>query len=139
MIFYSDCSLAAPEYNVWYAKDGIYYDVTQTSDATPVLISFTSHPHTGGGMIITFSDKQNCSYIDNQMPIKIDFYYFDSKFSCYAHNNYYILTYTITDEKAIDYVFSKLKKGFTVVFIDDIKVWASNINHPLYGVGSFVF
>jgi hypothetical protein len=134
--FFSGISLASSlSFNKWYAKDGVLYDVTQTSDSRPVLLSISSAG--ASGMTISYESTLSCEDRQKSKPLKIDTKLVPFSLACITAGSYYIVTYTVTDARTIKYVLDKLRSDFTVVLMDDIKIWAANINKPLYGEGEW--
>ena len=128
---------ATTEYNVWYQKEGVMYDVTQTLENEPVLISITANSSPDAVMVITLKNDGACDATSVQEPLKIDFRKVSVSRSCLVSRDIYFVTYVIKDLAVIDYVLKQLRAGFTVVLMDSIKIWAGNINKPLHGYGKW--
>lgn len=124
------------EYNVWYAESGILYGLTQTSSASPVLISISAQGLRENGMVISFQDALPCEK-EALKPLTIDSMAVLYKLSCITLPDGSIKTFTITDPETITYTHNRLKSDFTVVLSGDIKIWAGNIRNPRYGSGHF--
>ena len=131
--------MTAPvEYNTWYSSDGVLYDTTQTGLSTPVLISLPSSGNASVGMVVTYESTVPCDKIPVMQPLIIDDKQISYTYSCTPLENNYFVSYSVTDPGTVGYVLSKLRSDFTVVLMRDIKIWASNINQPVYGKGNWI-
>ncbi|WP_296241310.1 hypothetical protein [uncultured Enterobacter sp.] len=135
VLFVSQALYAQREYNTWYAKDGSLYGLTQTADSRPVLITLSVTGTDEAGLVVSFQDDIPCENSSFQMPFKIDAKEVRFKLSCIPVNNSVIKTYVVSDPTTVNYVLAKLRSGLTVVLMEDIKIWAGNINKPVYGTG----
>lgn len=125
------------EYNVWHSFGGVLYVLTQTPDSNPVFISISSKGLAEVGMVITLQDQTSCDE-DSKKPFFIDLQAVNYMLNCLPLTGSYLKTYTVTEASKIAYVLNRLKSDFTVVLSGDIKIWASNIQKPIYGTGSFI-
>lgn len=55
------------------------------------------------------------------------------QYSCSLAGNSYYMSYATDDHDTIIRVLTRLGAGFTFILMYDIRVWADNINSPLYG------
>lgn len=120
------------EYNSWYAKDGVLYDMTQTADGMPVMISIYAPGKGTTNMVISYYSYGHCQ---NQTTfLKIDTSITSAHYSCIHVSEYHINHFTVTDVSSVNYVVNRLRSGFTVILQDEIKVWVANYNTPKFGL-----
>lgn len=132
--FYTDYAKAAGaiEYNKWYAKDGVLYDITQTKDNNPVMLSIYAPGKESANMVVSYYSQGKCE--ENIHTLKVDTNDFPAKYVCMPEKDGKINHYTVTDANSVNYLVDRLASGFTIVLQDDIKVWVENFNNPKFGV-----
>lgn len=133
-MFYASCINAnvVREYNYWYEKNGVMFDITQTSDGSPVMLSIYAPGKKNSNMVISYYSHGSCHNAD--ATLKVDSSFISATYSCVRNSNKQINHFVITDANHIDYIVNKLKSGFTVLLQDEIKVWAANFNSPRFGI-----
>lgn len=127
-----DGACSSLEYNVWYEKNGTLYDITQTKDSEPVLISISSSG--SGGMIVSHESDLPCTHLKG-IKFIIDSFVVPYSLNCIVAGDSFFVTYTITDIRMTSYVLKRLRSDFTVILMGNIKLWAGNIKKPHYGTG----
>lgn len=120
------------EYNKWYSKDGVLYDITQTQDSEPVMLSIFAAGKKNANMVISYYSPGACE--KNINTLRMDGTDFPAQYACVPEKNGKINHYTVTDAGSVNYLVERLKSGFTVLLQDNIKVWVENFNDPKYGV-----
>ncbi len=123
-----------PEYNTWYSKDGILYDVTQTADSQPVLISIAQAGFASANMVVSLYATGKCTDSGAVANLKINGSDTKAIYRCVDLDKGRIEHYLVEDAGLVNQVIDRLRGEFTVVLQDDIKVWAANINNPRYGI-----
>lgn len=135
LLFFSATSHAAfqeREYNYWYLKDAILYDITQTSDGLPVMLS-VSQPGRGlANMVISYMSEGQCGKGNNRLNINGKD--IPAAYSCVPVGDNRIEHFAIKDADKVNEMVSYLKSDFTLLLQNDIKVWAANIKSPKYGM-----
>jgi hypothetical protein len=48
------------EYNIWYQKDAVLYDITQTSEGLPVMISISQPGRGSANMLVSYMSDGDC-------------------------------------------------------------------------------
>ena len=48
------------EYNTWYQKDAVLYDITQTSEGLPVMISISQPGRESANMLVSYMSDGGC-------------------------------------------------------------------------------
>lgn len=119
------------EYNKWYSKDGVLYDITQTQSGDPVMLSIFAAGKNNANLVVSYFSQGACEKDINQ--IRMDGTDFPAKYVCIPEKNGKINHYTVTDAGSVNYLVERLKSGFTVLLQDNIKVWVENFNNPKYG------
>lgn len=120
------------EFNVWYEKDAVLYDMTQTSDGRPVMISISQPGHKNANLVISYLSPGACPAEPGRLAINSDNVF--SQYVCVPHGNERIEHFLVTNADAVNDVINKLQSDFTVLLQGDIKVWAANIKSPKYGM-----
>lgn len=120
------------EYYKWYSKDGVLYDIAQTKDRYPVMLSIYSPGKENANMVVSYYSHGACDNSINTM--KIDNNDFPAQYTCIPEKNGKINHYTITDASSVNYMIDRLSSSFTISLQDDIKVWVGNFNNPEFGV-----
>jgi len=120
------------EYNKWYSKDGVLYDITQTKDGEPVMLSIYAPGKKSANMVVSFYSQGECK--KNINTLRMDATDFPAQYTCVPEKTGKINHYTVTDAGSVNYLVERLSSGFTVLLQDNIKVWVENFNAPKYGV-----
>ena len=120
------------EYNKWYSKDGVLYDITQTQDGELVMLSIFAAGKKNANMVVSYYSQGACER--NINILRMDATDFPAQYTCVPQKMGKINHYTVTDADSVNYLVERLKSGFTVLLQDNIKVWVENFNAPKYGV-----
>lgn len=120
------------EYNKWYSKDGVLYDITQTQDGEPVMLSIFAAGKKNANLVVSYYSQGACER--NINTLRMDATDFPAQYTCMPEKMGKINHYTVTDAGSVNYLVERLKSGFTVLLQDNIKVWVENFNDPKYGV-----
>ena len=120
------------EYNSWYAKDGVMYDMTQTSDGQPVMISIYAPGKSTTNMVISYYSGGNCQ--NPSTALKVDASITPTHYSCITVHDGRINHFAVSDVGSVNYIVNRLRSGFTVILQDEIKIWAANFNTPKFGI-----
>ncbi|AST68361.1 hypothetical protein BFG07_06555 [Kosakonia cowanii] len=120
------------EYNIWYEKDGVLYDVTQTSDGTPVMISISQSGFKTANMVISYESVGACA--KSTPPLDVNGDVISAEYACSQYGNDKIEHYIVRDAARVNALVEHLKSDFTVVIQGSIKIWAANIKTPNYGM-----
>lgn len=133
VVFYADYAKAEQytEYDKWYSKDGVLYDIAKTKDRHPVMISIYSPGKENANMVVSYFSSGECDHAIN--TIKIDNNDFPARYTCIPDKNGKMNHYVITDNKSVNYMVDRLTLSFTVSLQDDIKVWVANFDRPEFG------
>ena len=135
LLFFSSITHSAlqeREYNTWYTKDGILYDMTQTSDGFPVMLSISQPGRMGANMVVSYVSQGPCvdannKLIENGKDIP-------AKYSCVPLGKNRIEHFAVNNADQVNEMVNHLKADFTLLLQNDIKVWAANIKSPHFGV-----
>lgn len=123
---------AYTEYNKWYAKNGVMYDITQTKEGDPVMLSIYAAGKKNANMVVSYYSHGACE--KNIDILRMDATDFPAQYACVSEKTGKINHYTVTDAGSVNYLVERLRSGFTVLLQDDIKVWVENFNDPKYGI-----
>lgn len=133
-LFASYHVLAKPykEYNSWYAKDGVMYDMTQTANGEPVMISIYAPGKDISNMVISYYGEGDCQKPNTSF--KVDSLIIPTHYSCINVSDGHINHYVVSDTGSVNYIVNRLRSGFTVILQDEIKIWVANFNTPKFGI-----
>lgn len=120
------------EYNQWYSKDGVLYDIANTKDGDPVMLSIYAPGKKNANMVVSYYSEGACE--KNINTLKIDANDFPAQYVCIPEKNGKINHYTVTDADSVNYMIDRLTSGLTIVLQDNIKVWRGNFDNPRFGV-----
>lgn len=129
-------SFTGREYNTWYNKDGVRYDMTQTADSRPVLISISQPGTPHANMVISWAVAGQCPHAQ---PLVVDEHILNVAWECSNIGEDKYEHFMIDDARQVNAIVERLQAQFTVIIQGDIKVWASNYNLPEYGSGPRLF
>lgn len=120
------------EYNTWYEKDSVLYDITQTSEGNPVMISISQGGYKTANMVISYQSEGRCP--SDKQPLEINGDVIPAEYTCSQQSTYRIEHFIVRDSVKINALLEHLKSDFTAVVQKDIKIWAANIKSPKYGI-----
>ena len=129
---YCYAALQEREYNVWYEKDGVLYDITQTPDGNPVMISISQSGFKTANMVISYESEGMCPKSTPALDINGEV--IAAKYACAQQGKDKIEHFIVNDAAKVNALVGNLKSDFTVVVQGSIKVWAANIKKPKYGI-----
>jgi hypothetical protein len=119
------------EYYKWYSKDGVLYDIAQTKDRYPVMISIYSPGKDNANMVVSYFSYGACDHSINTM--KIDTNDYPAQYTCIPDKKGKMNHYVITDANSVNYMIDRLTSSFTVALQGDIIVWVGNFATPEFG------
>lgn len=120
------------EYNTWYYKDAVLYDMTQTSDGLPVMLSISQPGRSTANMLVSYMSEGACS--SGNQVLSVNSQFVPTIYRCIAVGPNKIEHFAINDAKRVNDMINYLKSDFTLLLQSDIKVWAANIKSPKYGL-----
>lgn len=127
-------SASATQYNVWYESNGVRTGMTQTPDEQPVMISIAFPGHAQSNIMISYSANEKCTNSANTFSLPVDHTTFEVDYRCtLIDEKSSVQHFTITDAKAVAYLYGRLQAGFTVVLQRSIKVYVANFTYPKQG------
>lgn len=136
MLFFLPCNGYAVyqgrEYNVWYEKDAVLYDITQTAEGWPVMVSISQAGFRSANLVISWMEKGYCP--ERGYELNINGEIIPAAWECMSVGEEVIEHFYIRDSGKVNAMMNHLKSGFTLLIQEDIKVWASNINSPRHGM-----
>ncbi|MDZ4034628.1 hypothetical protein EB837_22075 [Kluyvera ascorbata] len=125
-------ALQEREYNTWYSKDAILYDMTQTSDGFPVMLSISQPGRSGANMVVSYLSEGAC--VDSSRALNVNGKDIPAKYSCVPVGKNKIEHFAVKNAEQVNEMVNRLNSDFTLLLQNDIKVWAANIKSPKYGV-----
>ncbi|HCM9268850.1 TPA: hypothetical protein N5L33_004804 [Enterobacter cloacae subsp. cloacae] len=128
------CSAALQnrEYNTWYEKDAVLYDITQTADGNPVMISISQGGYKTANMVISLLSEGVCP--SESLPLEINGDVIPAEYTCMQQITYKVEHFIVRDAVKVNVLLEHLKSDFTAILQKDIKIWAANIKSPKYGI-----
>ena len=120
------------EYNTWYQKDAVLYDITQTSEGLPVMISISQPGRGAANMLVSYMSDGSCG--DKKELLNVNGKDVPATYSCASVGVNRIEHFAINDAEKVNEMVNHLKSDFTLLLQNDIKVWAANIKTPKYGI-----
>ncbi|NEV85081.1 MULTISPECIES: hypothetical protein [Enterobacter] len=113
------------------------YDMAQTNEGEPVMISIYAPGKKSSNMVISYYGVGKCQNVPSSL--KVDAFFVPANYSCAQIDNGWIRHFVVSDIYSVNYVVNQLRTGFTVVLQDEIKVWVENFNKPKFGTGPDFF
>ncbi|EPE7488726.1 hypothetical protein ACSMAF_000739 [Cronobacter universalis] len=120
------------EYNTWYEKDAVLYDMTQTADGSPVMLSISQAGYRTANMVISSLTAGKCPGATRTLEINNDTVSAD--YFCTEQGTEKIEHYLVRDADKVNALVDRLRSDFTVMSQSEIKIWAANIKTPKYGM-----
>lgn len=120
------------EYNTWYMKDAVLYDMTQTSEGFPVMVSIAQPGHDFANMLISYMSEGHCG--ENSKKLIVNGKDVPATYKCETVGQGKIEHFAVNDADKVNEMVNHLKSDFTLLLQSDIKVWAANIKTPKYGI-----
>ena len=129
---HSNAAWQERELNTWYEKDRVLYDITQTVDDNPVMISIAQAGYKTANLTVSYMSNGGCS--NNNPPLRINNTIVPAAYKCVPVGKNKIEHYIVDDADKVNALVRHLKSDFTAVIQGDIKIWAANIKSPKYGM-----
>ncbi|HCM9419777.1 TPA: hypothetical protein N5N29_004370 [Enterobacter hormaechei subsp. xiangfangensis] len=120
------------EYNTWYQKDAVLYDITQTSEGLPVMISISQPGRESANMLVSYMSDGGCG--DEKVRLNANGKDVPATYTCVSVGADKIEHFAVNDASKVNEMVNHLKSDFTLLLQNDIKVWAANITTPKYGL-----
>ncbi|EKK5437049.1 hypothetical protein ACNI4F_14395 [Enterobacter hormaechei] len=120
------------EYNTWYQKDAVLYDITQTSEGLPVMISISQPGRESANMLVSYMSDGGCG--DEKVRLNANGKDVPATYTCVSVGADRIEHFAVNDASKVNEMVNHLKSDFTLLLQNDIKVWAANIKTPKYGL-----
>ncbi|WP_048959848.1 hypothetical protein [Enterobacter bugandensis] len=120
------------EYNTWYQKDAVLYDITQTSEGLPVMISISQPGRTSANMLVSYMSDGGCG--EKKGQLNVNGKDVPATYTCVSVGANRIEHFAVNDASKVNEMVNHLKSDFTLLLQNDIKVWAANIKTPKYGL-----
>lgn len=122
------------EYNVWYEKDAVLYNVTQKADGSPVMVSISQPGFKTANLTISYLSSGKCPA--EPIQLEADRRQIPSRYVCSQQGADKIEHFLVGDAGCVNSLVKKLNTNAYILLQKDIKVLASNIRTPRYGMGS---
>ncbi len=68
------------EYNTWYMKNAVLYDMTQTSEGFPVMVSVSQPGRKSANLLVSYITEGRCG--ENKMPLNVNGKVLPAKYDC---------------------------------------------------------
>ncbi|WP_414454435.1 hypothetical protein [Enterobacter roggenkampii] len=121
------------EYNTWYQKDAVLYDITQTSEGLPVMISISQPGRGSANLLVSYMSDGGCG--EKKSLLNVNGKDVPATYNCVSVEENKIEHFAVNDAEEVNEMVKHLKSDFTLLLQNDIKVWAANIKTPKYGIG----
>lgn len=129
---HSNATRQERELNTWYEKDGILYDITQTSDDNPVMVSIAQPGYETANLAVSYISNGRCS---GETPLlRINHTIVPAAYKCVPVGKNKIEHYIVDDADRVNALVRQLKSDCTAVLQGDIKIRATNIKSPRHGM-----
>ena len=120
------------EYNTWYIKNAVLYDMTQTSEGFPVMVSVSQPGKKSANLVVSYITEGQCG--KNTLPLNVNGKVLPAKYNCVQIGKNRIEHFSVVDADSVNGMVTHLKSDFTILLQNDIKIWAANIKAPKYGL-----
>ncbi|MGL4183177.1 hypothetical protein [Enterobacter ludwigii] len=120
------------EYNTWYTKDAVLYDMTQTSDGLPVMVSISQPGRSSANMVISYMSAGQCG--EGVQKLSVNGKNIPAKYRCVQAGKSRIEHFAVKDAGCVNDIVNHLRSDFTLLLQNDIRVWAANFRTPKYGL-----
>lgn len=120
------------EYNTWYMKNAVLYDMTQTSAGSPVMVSVFQPGRKSANLLVSYITEGRCG--ENNLPLNVNGKVLPAKYNCVQIGQNRIEHFSVVDAESVNGMVMHLKSDFTILLQNDIKIWSANINTPKYGL-----
>ncbi|HGH4671289.1 TPA: hypothetical protein ACJIWW_000446 [Enterobacter asburiae] len=120
------------EYNTWYIKNAVLYDMTQTSEGFPVMVSVSQPGRKSANLLVSYITEGRCG--EKNLPLNVNGKVLPAKYYCVQVGQNRIEHFSVVDADSVNSMVTHLKSDFTILLQNDIKIWAANIKTPKYGL-----
>lgn len=120
------------EYNTWYLKNAVLYDMTQTSEGFPVMVSISQPERRSANLLVSYITEGQCS--ENKPLLNVNGKVLPAKYFCVQVGRNKIEHFSVIDAQSVNEMVTHLKSDFTILLQNNIKIWAANIKTPKYGL-----
>ena len=120
------------EYNTWYIKNAVLYDMTQTSEGFPVMVSVSQPGRKSANLLVSYITEGRCG--ENNLPLNVNGKVLPAKYNCVQIGKNRIEHFSVVDAESVNGMVMHLRSDFTILLQNDIKIWAANIKTPKYGL-----
>ena len=101
------------EYNIWYQKDAVLYDITQTSEGLPVMISISQPGRRAANMLVSRMSDGSCG--NKKELLNVNGKDVPSTYSCESIGENRIEHFAINDAEKVNEMVNHLKSDFTLL------------------------
>ena len=120
------------EYNTWYIKNAVLYDMTQTSEGFPVMVSVSQPGKKSANLVVSYITEGQCG--KNTLPLNVNGKVLPASYYCVQVGSNRIENFSVVDANSVNALVTHLNSDFTLLLQNDIKIWAANIKSPKYGL-----
>ena len=120
------------EYNTWYIKNAVLYDMTQTSEGFPVMVSVSQPGKKSANLVVSYITEGQCG--ENTLPLNVNGKVLPAIYYCVQVGSNRIEHFSVVDANSVNALVTHLNSDFTLLLQNDIKIWAANIKSPKYGL-----
>ncbi|MCK7450333.1 hypothetical protein [Enterobacter chengduensis] len=120
------------EYNTWYIKNAVLYDMTQTSEGFPVMVSVSQPGRKSANLLVSYITEGRCG--ENNPSLNVNGKILSARYDCVQIGQNKIEHFSVVDADSVNGMVTHLKSDFTILMQNDIKIWAANIKTPKYGL-----
>ncbi|EPA0060819.1 hypothetical protein [Enterobacter cloacae] len=120
------------EYNTWYIKNAVLYDMTQTSEGFPVMVSVSQPGKKSANLVVSYITEGQCG--KNTLPLNVNGKVLPASYYCVQVGSKRIEHFSVVDATSVNALVTHLNSDFTLLLQNDIKIWAANIKSPKYGL-----
>lgn len=125
-------ALQQREYNTWYIKNAVLYDMTQTAAGMPVMFSLSQPGRKTANMLVSYLSEGAC--LPQTQKLRVNGREVPAAYRCSQYERFKIEHFAVKDAKEVNAIYHHLESDFTLLLQHDIKVWAANIKAPKFGI-----
>ena len=120
------------EYTTWDIKNAVLYDMTQTSEGFPVMVSVSQPGKKSANLVVSYITEGQCG--ENTLPLNVNGKVLPARYYCVQVGSNRIEHFSVVDANSVNALVTHLNSDFTLLLQNDIKIWAANIKSPKYGL-----
>lgn len=120
------------EYNTCYIKNAVLYDMTQTSEGFPVMVSVSQPGRKSANLLVSYITEGRCG--ENNQSLNVNGTVLPARYNCVQIGQNKIEHFSVVDADSVNGIVTHLKSDFTILLQNNIKIWAANIKTPKYGL-----